>query len=306
MTTMTKARKMRRIGRKEAMWGIIFALPAMLGFLIWTVGPMLASFGLSLTRWTVAGQPQFTGLANYRAMFFEDDLFWKSIGVTAYYAIGSVPAVTISAFLVAMLLNQKVKALATFRTIFYLPSIVPVIASSVLWMWLFNPDFGLLNLILGKFGLPRLQWIYSSRQVIPSLIMMSGWAMGNTMVIFLAGLQGVPQYLYEVVEIDGGNWWHKFRHITIPMISPIIFFNVVMNIIGSFQVFTQAYIMTDGGPKNASLFYVFYLYRSAFLYNKMGYACGLAWILFLIILAFTIVVFKSAPFWVYYEAERRR
>ncbi|MGC8970880.1 MAG: carbohydrate ABC transporter permease [bacterium] len=299
-------RKKRSLYSNEAKWGIILALPAILGFLIWTLGPMIASFVLGFTDWNVVSTPHLIGVGNFKKMFVEDFIFKKSIYATVYYSVGSVIASIIFAFLIALLLNQKVKGLPIFRTIFYLPSITPAIASAMLWIWLFNPDFGLLNQILQRFGLPRLLWIYDEKQVIPSLIFMSIWGMGGMMVIFLAGLQGVPQELYEAVEIDGGNWWHRFRYVTIPMMTPTIFFNLVMAIIGSFQVFTSAYIMTSGGPNYASMFYVYYIYLSAFRYGQMGYACALAIILFLIILSFTLVVFKSSPYWVYYESARRR
>lgn len=298
--------KKRSLYSNEAKWGIILALPAILGFLIWTLGPMIASFVLGFTDWNVVSTPHFIGAGNFKRMFVEDFIFKKSIYATVYYSVGSVIASIIFAFIIALLLNQKVKGLPLFRTIFYLPSITPAIASAMLWIWLFNPDFGLLNQILQRFGLPRLLWIYDEKQVIPSLIFMSIWGMGGMMVIFLAGLQGVPQELYEAVEIDGGNWWHRFRYVTIPMMTPTIFFNLVMAIIGSFQVFTSAYIMTSGGPNYASMFYVYYIYLSAFRYGQMGYACALAIILFLIILSFTLVVFKSSPYWVYYESARRR
>ncbi len=296
----------RSLYSSEAKWGIILALPAILGFLIWTLGPMIASFVLGFTDWNVVSTPHFIGMGNFKKMFVEDFIFKKSIYATVYYSLGSVIASIVFAFLVAFLLNQKVKGLPLFRTIFYLPSITPAIASAMLWIWLFNPDFGLLNQILKRFGFPRLLWIYDEKQVIPSLIFMSIWGMGGMMVIFLAGLQGVPQELYEAVEIDGGNWWHRFRYVTIPMMTPTIFFNLVMAIIGSFQVFTSAYIMTSGGPNYASMFYVYYIYLSAFRYGQMGYACALAIILFLIILSFTLLVFKSSPYWVYYESARRR
>jgi len=277
-----------------------------LGFLIWTLGPMVASFILSFTDWNVVSTPHFIGIENFRKMFMEDFIFKKSIYATLYYTLGSVLSTIIFAFLIAVLLNQKIKGLPIFRTIFYLPSITPAIASAMLWIWLFNPDFGLLNQLLGRFGIPRLQWIYDEKQVIPSLIFMSIWGMGGTMIIFLAGLQGIPQEFYEAVDMDGGNWWHKFRYITIPMMTPTIFFNLVMAIIGTFQVFTSAYIMTSGGPNYASMFYVYYIYLSAFRYGDMGYACALAVILFFIILSFTLVVFRSSPYWVYYESARRR
>ena len=296
----------RRYGQAkiEAKWGILLALPVIIGFFLWTVGPTIASFILSLTRWPTAGSPEFIGLGNYIQMFGRDYLFKKSLGVTTYYAFGSIPLVIIAAFIVAMLLNQKVRGQSIFRTIYYLPSIVPAVAGALLWLWLFNPNFGLLNYILSVFGLPRLMWIYDETQVVPSFIVMSIWAMGGTMLIFLAGLQGVPNSLFEAIEIDGGNWWDKFRHITVPMMTPVIFFNLVMGIIGSFQIFNQAYIMTDGGPNNASLFFVYYLYLNAFRYGKMGYACALAWILFLAILALTLIVFKSSSYWVFYEMKK--
>lgn len=298
----------RRYGQAkiEAKWGILLALPVIIGFFLWTVGPTIASFILSLTRWPTAGSPEFIGLGNYIQMFGRDYLFKKSLGVTTYYAFGSIPLVIVAAFIVAMLLNQKVRGQSIFRTMYYLPSVVPTVASALLWLWLFNPNFGLLNYILSMFGLPQLMWIYDETQVVPSFIIMSIWAMGGTMLIFLAGLQGIPNSLFEAIEIDGGNWWAKFRHITVPMMTPVIFFNLVMGIIGSFQIFNQAYIMTDGGPNNASLFFVYYLYLNAFRYGKMGYACALAWILFLTIMALTFIVFKSSSYWVFYEMKRKK
>lgn len=294
-------KKTKYFNKKEAIWGVMLALPAILGFFIWTAGPMIASFYISLTDWKIGGMPKFIGMSNYVQMFTKDPLFAKSLWTTLYFTIGSVPLILIFSFLVAVLLNQKVKFMPFFRTIFYMPSIAPVIASSVLWMWLFNPDFGLLNSALQSLGLHKLMWIYDELQVIPSLIMMNLWGMGNTMIIFLAGLQGIPEYLYEAVDIDGGNWWDKFKKITIPMMSPTIFFNLIMLVIDNMQVFSKAYVMTDGGPNNASLFYVFYLYRTAFTHSEFGYASALAWILFIIILILTIIVFKSSNKWVYYE-----
>ena len=204
------------------------------------------------------------------------------------------------AFALAVLLNQKIRALPIFRTIFYLPSIVPVIASSMLWLWLFNPDFGLLNSILRPLGFPKLQWIYASDSVIPALILMSLWDIGPMMIIFLAALQGVPRQLYEAVEIDGGNAWHRMRHITVPIVTPAILFNLILSIIVAMQTFTQAYVMTDGGPNNNSLLYVLYLYRKAFEQSQMGYASALAWVLFIIIAGLSLFVFRSSSRWVYY------
>lgn len=289
--------------RKEAIWGILFVTPAILGFLLWQLGPIIASLGIAFTDWQIAGQPNWIGLENFHRMFTEDRLFTKSLGVTAYYSLISVPLRLIAAFAIALFLNQKIKGLPIFRTIFYIPSLVPLIASSVLWIWLFNPDFGLLNAFLRVFGLPKLQWIYASDSVIPSLIIMSVWDIGPLMIIFLAGLQGVPRQLYEAVEVDGGTAFHRLIHVTIPMVTPTILFNLILSIIGAMQTFVQPYVMTQGGPNNSSLLYVLYLYRKAFQQSQMGYASALAWILFLIIAILSFLVFRTSSRWVYYGGE---
>jgi multiple sugar transport system permease protein len=297
----------RRLGiqRVEARWGVLLAMPAMLGYLIFVIGPIIASFVIGLTDWKIGSDPAFVGLANYQHMFTSDELFGKSLFTTAYYTLGAVPLGLILAFAVAMLLNQRVRGKSVFRTIFYLPVLVPTVANNILWLWLFNPEFGLLNQGLRGVGLPGSQWIYDESSVIPSLILMSAWGFGNAAVIFLAGLQGVPTHLYEAVEVDGGNAWHKLRYVTLPMMTPTIFFNLVLGLIGTFQVFNEAYVMTGGGPSDASLFYVFYIYRTAFSQSNLGYASALAWALFVIVLIVTLLVFRSARSWVYYEGEAR-
>ena len=204
------------------------------------------------------------------------------------------------AFAVAVLLNQRIRALPVFRTIFYLPSIVPLIASSVLWIWLFNPDFGLLNALITPLGFRRSAWIYGSGSVIRALILMSLWDIGPMMIIFLAGLQGVPRQLYEAVEIDGGTPWHKMSRITIPLVTPTILFNLILSIIGAMQTFVQPYVMTEGGPNNASLLYVLYLYNKAFQQSQMGYASALAWVLFVVIAVLSLIVFRTSSRWVHY------
>ena len=250
--------------------------------------------------------PDFIGSENYGQILAHDELFAKSASVTTYYALGSVPVVLVLAFIVALLLNQKVKGLPVFRTINDLPgAVVPSVASSMLWLWLFNPDFGLLNMILKSVGLPGSDWIYAESSVIPSLIIMSTWGIGNAMIIFLAGLQNTPVDLYEAVEVDGGSAFRKLIHVTIPLMTPTIFFNLIMSLISSFQIFNQAYIMTEGGPNNSSLFYVYYLYRKAFTETKVGYASALAWILFIVVMVLTFIVFKTSRKWVYYEGEQR-
>ncbi|MCP3808608.1 MULTISPECIES: carbohydrate ABC transporter permease [Paenibacillus] len=291
--------------RMERNWGLLFALPAILGLMIFTIGPIAASFVFSLTDWTIGGQMTFIGLDNYRTILTEDATFSQSMFVTTYYALGSVPLGLAAAFIIALLLNQKVKGLSVFRTIYYLPTIVPSIANTMLWLWMFNPDFGLLNSLLEGVGLPGSKWIYDESTAIPSLIMMSTWGIGNTVIIFLAGLQSVPTHLYEAAEVDGGNRWHKFFHITIPSMTPTIFFNLVMSLISTFQVFNQAYVMTNGGPNNSTLFYVFYLWRTAFTETKIGYASALAWILFFVIMVLTVLIFSTSKKWVHYEGGER-
>ncbi|HEV2528287.1 MAG TPA: sugar ABC transporter permease [Thermomicrobiales bacterium] len=298
---ITTPRARSGMERMEQRWGLLLGLPAMLGFIIFTIGPMVASGWISLTDWNIYGDASFVGLDNYREMLTEDPLFFKSLWVTLYYTFASVPLLLLVAFAAALLLNADVRGKAIFRTIFYLPVLVPLIANTILWTWLFNPDFGLFNTSLEQLGLPTSMWLYDERTVIPSLILMAVWGFGNATVIFLAGLQGVPAHLYEAVEVDGGGLLDKLRHVTIPMMTPTIFFNLVLGMIGSFQAFAEAYAMTNGGPNNASLFYVFYLYRTAFTESRMGYASALSWVLFLVILLFTVLIFRSARSWVYYE-----
>jgi len=293
--------------RKGIWYGLLFTAPAILGFVIFTLGPMIASLALSLTDYNVfKDQTSFVGFSNYTRLFSgEDDLFYKSLGVTFYFVVLRVPAVIIISFAIALLLNMNIKGRAMFRTIIYLPSIVPAVASAMIWMWLMNPDLGLLNSLLGWLHLPSSNWLYAEDSVIPSVVLTTLWGIGSTVIIFLAGLSGIPQSYYEAIEVDGGGWYSKLRQITIPMVTPTLFFNTIMTLIGSFQVFNEAYILTQGGPNNRSLFYVFYLWRTGFRDAEMGYASALAWVLFVIIMVFTYIVFKTSKSWVYYEGGER-
>lgn len=303
--TGNRMRKKRRT--QKELYGWLFALPAILGLLIFTLGPMMYSLYMSFTDYTGSNTPRFIGLDNYKRMFGgEDQYFYKSLAVTFYFVILSVPTGIVYSFLLAILLNQNVKGKSIFRTIFYLPSIVPIIAISFIWLWLLNPDLGLANELLRSLGLPGSQWIFGEKSVVPSLALMNLWTTGGTMIIFLAGLQDIPRSLYEAIEMDGGSRLAKLRHITIPMMTPTIFFNLIMGIINGFQVFSQAYVMTNGGPNNASLFYVFYLYREAFQFSRMGSASAIAWVLFAIIMVLTYVVFRTSNKWVYYEGDGAR
>lgn len=295
---------LNRRGR-EAVAGYLFTLPIILGFLIWVAGPMIATLGISFTDWPVIGDAKWVGLQNYIHLFTTDPFFLASVKATALFAFGSVFLRIIYAFLIASLLNQDIRGKAVFRTIYYLPVIVPVVASSMIWTWAFSVDFGLFNTILKMIGLPALRWINDSATVIPSIILMDLWASGSTIIIFLAGLQGVPRELKEAVEVDGGNWWHKFWTVTFPHMTPFILFNGVLGFIGAFQIFTQAFVMTNGGPEKASLFLVLLIYRQAFQNNNMGMACSIAWMLFMMIAVVTFIVFKTSGTWVFYYGEEK-
>ena len=225
-------------------------------------------------------------------MLVGDPLFWKSLWVTGFYTALSVPVSMAFAFGLASLLNKRIPGLGIFRTIFYLPSLIPVIATSILWLWMYNPDFGLFNAALGLVGIDKQKWIYSEWEVIPALVFMSMWSVGPMMIIFLAGLQDVPQQLYEAVDIDGGNAWHKLRYVTLPMMTPTILFNLLISMVASLQTFIQPFVMTEGGPNNGSLFFVYFIYRTAFQQSRMGYASALAWALFVVVGLLSLLVFQ--------------
>ena len=295
------------IPRRKSRWnrnacaGLLFTLPAILGFMMFCAIPILYSGYLSFTDWNVFKAPKFVGLKNYIKILTNDYLFKESIAATFKFALGSTICNSIYAFMLALLLNVKVNGRSVFRTIFYLPSIVPAVANCMLWNWLYNKDFGLFNSILMSIGIPKQDFIAGQATVIPSLIFMSMWGCGSTMIIYLAGIQGVSQDLREAVRIDGGNYWHELINVIIPMVSPTIFFNVLMGLVGSFQVFNQAFLMTGGGPNNKSLFYSYYLYSTAFKQNKMGYACALGWVMFIIMIIFTALFFKTFTKRVFFE-----
>lgn len=280
--------------------GYIFIAPFILGFLIWFMVPAMTSLWLVVHDWNMIAQPEFVGLDNFRDLF-ADKLFWQALKVTTVYTAISVPLGLVLAFLLALLMNTRVRGITVFRTIYYLPSIVPAVSNAVLWAWILNSDFGLLNALLRVFGVRRILWLQEPEWALPALILMSLWGLGGGMVIYLAGLQGIPNEFYEAAEIDGATAWARLWHVTIPLMSPVIFFNLVMSLIGTFQIFTAGYLITNGGPQNATLFYVLYLWRNAFLYLKMGYAAALAWVLSLIIMVLTVFVFRGLGKRVYYE-----
>ena len=299
--------------RREALFGWLFVLPAVVGLFTFQLGPVVASLYLSFTNYDIVSAPRWIGLGNYERLAGGDQLYVKSLGVTAYYSLLAIPLSLLVAYLVALLMNQKVGGISVYRTLWYLPSLVPATVNGVLWLWLLNRDFGPVNYFLRLVGLPAPAWLSDPNWTVPSLVLVHLWGVGNSVLIFLAGLQGVPQHLCEAAEVDGATWWHKLRHVTIPMTSSIIFFNLVIGIIQSFQVFGLVYVLftpsateaTTAGPENAALVYVLYLYRNAFLYFKNGYASAMAWVLLLIIAAPTVLVFRTQGRWVYYEASRR-
>jgi len=297
---------MTRMDRRNLRNGLLFAAPYLVGFLAFTLYPLIASIYYSLCQYNVIKPPVFIGLENFRTLFTEDPLFWKALYNTLFFTAFSVPLGLCFSIGLALLLNQKVRAMSVYRTVFFLPTIVPIVASAVLWLWVLNPESGLINGLIRQFlGVDGPGWIANERWSKPSLILMSLWGVGGAMVIFLAGLAEVPQSLYEVADIDGAGRWAKFRHVTLPMLTPTILFNLVMGLIGAFQYFTQVYVMTGGkgGPVDSTMLYALYLYRNSFYYLRMGYASAMAWLLFMVILAATLAVLASSKKWVHYHGE---
>lgn len=289
--------------RREALTFYLLISPWLIGFLVFVLGPMLASLYFSFTEWNLLKPPAWIGARNYVRMA-NDPLIAQAFKVTALFTLVYVPLELIGGLGLALLLNQKVRGMRAFRTMFYLPSVVSGVAYVVLWMWIFHPRAGLLNTILGFIGIEGPTWLASPDWALPAIVIMSLWGLGRTMVIYLAGLQGIPQQLYESAALDGANGWRQFWAITLPLLTPTIFFNLVLSIIATSQTFTQAFVATNGGPLDSTLFYVLYLYRQAFQNFRMGYASAMAWVLFVVILALTLLVIRSARSWVYYDGEQ--
>ncbi len=306
-SSRTLAVRPQRLGlwQREVLHCYIFMAPAVLGLLLFSLGPMVASLLLSFTQYDVVSSPSWIGLRNYQDLI-HDDLFWQALKVTSIYSAVSVPANLALALLLAVLLNRRFRGVYLFRTVYYLPTVISGVAVAMLWRWMFNADYGIINLILGKLGIQGPEWLTSERWALPALIITSLWGVGGTMLIYLAGLQGIPVELYEAAEIDGAGAWGKFRHVTLPLISHVTFFNLVLGVIGSLQVFAEAYVLTGGGPNNATLLLSIYLYNNAFQYLKMGYASAIAWVMFVIVLLLTLLVLRSSTLWVFYETEEEK
>lgn len=298
--SLKRQKKSKRSGSSLSGW--LFASPWIIGLLAFNVVPLFASIYYSFTSYSILQPGEFIGLENYKNLF-HDELFWKSVYNTVYYAIYFVPLSIIFGVGLAMILNMNVKGLGIYRTIFFLPTLVPHVALAVLWMWLLNPGFGLVNSALDMIGISGPAWLGSVTWSKPSLILMSLWGIGQPVIIYLAGLADIPQDLYEAAEVDGASWIQKTFKVTLPLLTPVIFFNLVMGLIGAFQQFTLPYTMTQGqgSPSNSLTFYVMYLYDNAFKYFKMGYASAMAWILFVVIMTLTAIIFITSKRWVHYQ-----
>ena len=292
----------RRVFSQQTVEGYLCIGPWLLGFLCFVAGPMLATFVISFLDWSLLAPPEWAGLDNY-ARLVKDPLFYTVLYNTAFISFLSVPLQLVIALLIALGLNERIRGVNFYRTIFYLPSQMPVVASALLWLWVFNPEFGLANALLSAIGLTPLRWLFDPNLSKPSIVLITLWGgIGTPLIIFLAGLQGVPVSLHEAASIDGAGALSRFRHVTLPLLSPIIFFNLIIGIIASFQAyFTLVFVTTQGGPANSSLIFIVYIYYKAFRDFDMSYAAALAWVLFLIVLVLTGINFLLARFWVHYE-----
>jgi multiple sugar transport system permease protein len=304
------------VRRDEVFWAYVFLTPWLIGMVVFIFGPILFSLGMSFFSYTLGREADahFAGLQNWIRAFTKDELFWPSLGRTLVYTAIVVPASVFGALLTAMLLNERLRGTTFYRTVFFMPHLAPIVAAAYIWLWLLSPQYGLINEAIWQLGVGLTGvgfkgpgWFASPDWALPGLMLIALWAAigGNMMVIFLAGLQGIPQELYEVASIDGANAWARFRHVTLPMISPTLFFNSVLACVAAFQTFEAAFIATKGGPAYATWLYSLHIYRTTFELFDMGYGATLAWILFVVLSVFTYIQFRSARSWVYYAGEVR-
>jgi multiple sugar transport system permease protein len=302
-------RKTSSIRQREEIQGYIFILPWLIGFVVFVLGPLLFSLYGSFTNYNVTSRMDFIGFDNYKRMFTGDPLFWTSLYNTFYYVIFMVPLTTAGSILMAVLLNQRVSGTRVYRTIYYMPSVLSGVAVYMLWMQILSPETGLLNTLLRLIGVEGPAWLFDPAWTKPAIIIMKMWSVGGGMLLYLASMQGIPTQLYESADLDGANAWHKFRYITLPMITPVIFFDLVTSLIGGFQIFQEGYVMSqsgDGGPMNSLLFYNLHMWNKAFEVFDMGYAMAMAWILFVIVMILTALNLKYSKNWVYYEGGDNR
>ncbi|NGQ95862.1 sugar ABC transporter permease [Brevibacillus sp. SYP-B805] len=296
--------RMSPLARNEERLGYLFISPWILGLLIFTLFPLVATFLISFTDWDIYNPPKWVGLKNYFNLF-TDKLFFQSLKVTLLYSLFSIPLTLAGGLILALLLNANIRFIHLFRTIFYIPSVITGVAVAMLWIWIFNAHYGLLNYFLSWFGIEGPKWLEDPKWILPTYVLISLWKVGGNAVLFLGGLQNIPQHLYEAARMDGANRWQIFWKITLPLLTPTLFFLLLMGIIDSFKIFTTAYMINDGGggPDNAGLFYMLYLYQKAFVSLDMGYASAMAWIGGGISLILAIVVYRTQSKWVYYEAD---
>ncbi|MBG0770603.1 MAG: sugar ABC transporter permease [Anaerolineaceae bacterium] len=300
-----KTTKISKMARREEIEGYLFILPWVLGVCVFLITPIILSVFFSLTDYDYVSKPEFVGLQNYVQALTKDPLVWQTLKITFIYSAMAVPLELMLSFGMAILLNFRGSGIKVFRAIFYLPSILPPVAVSILWLWIFNPKFGIFNQVLGWVGIDGPAWLFDPEWALPALVIMSLWGFGRGMIIYLAGLQNINSEYYDAVKVDGANAFRSFFAITLPLMSPVIFFNLIMGIIGSLQAFAQAYIMTGGGPARSTQFFMLYIYQNAFSFFKAGYASALGWILFIIIFIFSLLIIRSSSAWVFYEGELR-
>ena len=301
--------ELSRQRKKEALYGLLFISPWLIGFILFFAGPAVVSFIMSFTKWNIVGDPVWIGLDNYIEIFSGDKNFWNSVAVTMRYAILYIPLMTTLSIITALALNSKVKGIGIFRTLFYMPSIAPAIAASLVFMWILQPTYGLVNIILSFFGIDGPNWFKDPQFAIWGIIMIAMWRLGSSAVIYLAGLQNISTQIYDAADVDGASSWQKFTKVTLPMLSPIIFFQIVVELIGVFQTFTPAYVVSQSsgyaGPIKELYFYMLYVYIKGWQNLQMGYASALSWLLTIFILIITVLVFRSSPYWVHYEVEKK-
>jgi len=297
-------RRTSRMTLRENAAGWLFVLPWVIGFVAFTGGPILTAFVVSFTDWDIVNAPRWVGLANYRRML-DDPQALAALKVTTIYTAVSVPLQTALAFVLALLLNNPIRGVGIYRTIFYLPTILPVAAVAVIWRWVLSPQYGIFNYLLSLIGVEGPAWLASTSWALPALILMSLFQIGGALIINLAGLQGVPADLYEAAVVDGASWWRKHWNVTLPMMTPYILFQLVIGLVAALQVFVQPYLMTQGGPQDATLFFLLYVYRNAFEFFSMGYASALTGVLFLYVVLLTLLILRSARVWVYYEGQQK-
>lgn len=289
--------------KKDIKTGLLFISPWLIGVTGFTLVPLVLAFGMSLTNYSFLSECKFVGLENYITMFTGDPLIWKSLGITFLYAVIAVPLQMIFGFLLANLLNQRLRGIVVFRTIFYIPCLIVVVSSTLLWKQMLDTDFGIINYLLSMAGINKVSWLSKTSTIIASAVFISLWQSGKMIIINLSGLQAIPTSYYEAADLDGCSKWRQVFHITLPMMSPVLFMNLLMGLIGAFKTFTQIKILTDGGPDNASLVYMLYIYKNAFVNFRLGYANAMSVLLFIIVGALTLVIFRSSNRWVFYGGE---